>query len=244
MTREEPGEREAADVHIRAKITEVRERYLLGQHRREVEANVRRAWELVGPSADRTNMPSKDRLARLARRAVEEQVQQELLASMNAPAWNECYRYVQWCVCYILGRYCLRTAQAADTPDSLWEPLRERIPQLYDLIEDVTQEAIVKIRDQLHTFRFESNFDTWRDVVVYRVLLDYYRREGNEIPSISLEVVLWHADEERDSGAEALDLPDPTRYGDPDEHLASRELVRIFNAVSYTHLTLPTILRV
>ncbi len=57
--------------------------------------------------------------------------------------------------------------------------LINRVPanQLDDLVEDFSQDALVKILDNLDTFRGESRFTTWAQKIAVRVALTELRRQ-------------------------------------------------------------------
>ena len=57
--------------------------------------------------------------------------------------------------------------------------LINRVPnnQLDDLVEDFVQDALVKILDNLDTFRGESRFTTWAQKIAVRVALTELRRQ-------------------------------------------------------------------
>ena len=68
--------------------------------------------------------------------------------------------------------------------------LINRVPnnQLDDLVEDFSQDALVKILDNLDTFRGESRFTTWAQKIAVRVALTELRRQRWK--DISLEDLL------------------------------------------------------
>lgn len=76
-----------------------------------------------------------------------------------------------------------------DLRERLIRGLRYAIKQRYDIsesdIEDFVQEAIVKILDNLDTFRGESKFTTWAQKIAIRVAFSELRRKRWE--NISLQ---------------------------------------------------------
>ncbi|MGC9469384.1 MAG: RNA polymerase sigma factor [Anaerolineae bacterium] len=80
-------------------------------------------------------------------------------------------------------------AALGDLRERLIRGLRYAIKQRYDIsesdIEDFVQEAIVKILDNLDTFRGESKFTTWAQKIAIRVAFSELRRKRWE--NISLQ---------------------------------------------------------
>ena len=97
--------------------------------------------------------------------------------------------------------------------------------------EDVAQDALLKILNALDKFEGRSRFTTWAMTIATRVGLSEYRRRHTK--DVSLDGITA-GDSLRIEFAEK----DPTAVG---EAIDQRSILTKLQAVSYTHLTLPTI---
>lgn len=90
-----------------------------------------------------------------------------------------------------------------DLRDRLVRGLRYALKQRYDVtesdLEDFAQEALVKILDNLSSFRGESKFTTWAQKIAIRVAFSELRRKRWENISLQDLAPQWLADEDETS---------------------------------------------
>jgi len=98
----------------------------------------------------------------------------------------------------------LRTVIAGGLPYALshWVPSSD--PQFEPLVEEVTQETLLRILDRLHTFEGRSQFTTWAHKIAIRIALSELRRKRWRDSSLE-ELV----ENEENPAPESL-LADPT----------------------------------
>src|SRR3990172_7854414 len=71
----------------------------------------------------------------------------------------------------------LRAIIARGLPFALSRWLSPASPQLESLTEEVTQETLLRVLDQLHTFEGRSMFTTWVHKIAIRIALTELRRK-------------------------------------------------------------------
>jgi RNA polymerase sigma factor (sigma-70 family) len=76
----------------------------------------------------------------------------EMLRDQNSQHWEECRRFVKFCV----------SANASNIPASSHE--------------DIIQEVMYKVAKSLEQFRFECSFKSWINIVVRRCIIDESRK--------------------------------------------------------------------
>lgn len=72
--------------------------------------------------------------------------------------------------------------------DRVLRLVRSRVRSEEDC-KDIVQNSLLKAHASLHSFRFESTFDTWLNVIVNREIIDYSRRKAKHSPPVSLSVL-------------------------------------------------------
>jgi len=71
----------------------------------------------------------------------------------------------------------LRAVIARGLPFALSRWLTPTSPQFESLVEEVTQETLLRVLDQLHTFEGRSQFTTWVHKIAIRIALTELRRK-------------------------------------------------------------------
>ena len=71
----------------------------------------------------------------------------------------------------------LRAVIARGLPFALSRWLTPASPQFESLVEEVTQETLLRVLDQLHTFEGRSQFTTWVHKIAIRIALTELRRK-------------------------------------------------------------------
>jgi len=71
----------------------------------------------------------------------------------------------------------LRAVIARGLPFALSRWLSPASPQFESLVEEVTQETLLRVLDQLHTFEGRSQFTTWVHKIAIRIALTELRRK-------------------------------------------------------------------
>jgi RNA polymerase sigma-70 factor (ECF subfamily) len=136
----------------------------------------------------------------------------------------------------------LRSADRAQAIDDLRERLvrglRYALKQRYRLtdpdLEDFAQEALVKILDNLETFRSESKFTTWAQKIAVRVAFSELRRKRWE--NISLQDLV--PDDGRDEGGETSPLTWlPASTPSPERNITRQSLRAVLAQLIQEELT-------
>lgn len=111
-----------------------------------------------------------------------------------------------------------RSDALADLRDRLLIGLRYALKQRYDVtesdLEDFAQEALVRILDNLGSFRGESKFMTWTQKIAIRVAFSELRRKRWENVSLQDLAPAWSIEQEEDASALlwlSSDEPTPER---------------------------------
>ena len=122
----------------------------------------------------------------------------------------------------------LRAIIARGLPFALSRWLSPSSPQFESLTEEVTQETLLRVLDQLHTFEGRSMFTTWVHKIAVRIALTELRRKRWE--NVSLD------DDSRESGLALVDIlvaPEP----DPEQSVEATGMIDILRRIILEELT-------
>ncbi len=115
----------------------------------------------------------------------------------------------------------LRVVIATSLPYALSGWLSPSDPQFDALVEDVTQETLLKVLAHLDSFEGRSQFTTWVLKIAVRVALTELRRRRWK--DVSLESLMTEEGEEQKPLAQSNVMSDPARAAEQSEMLAMLE---------------------
>lgn len=126
-----------------------------------------------------------------------------------------------------------------DLRERLLRGLRYALKQHYHVtesdLEDFAQDALVKILDNVHTFRGESKFTTWAQKIAIRVAFSELRRKRWE--NVALQDLVPDVPATEDSGDSSpfdwLASPEPT----PEPHVTQQSLRDLLASLIQNDLT-------